>query len=715
MPNTKSFMLDFGIKVFLPSLAAAAFISLLLLHVFNAIFEETNALDDTYARRSATAAIQSLRENMEGLILDNAYWDDAVRNAYGNGNADWLKETWGAGDEEEVYDAAFVIDGAGKTIFASTREDPDNLRKISIEDYFGGDIRVVLASLPDSGTGFAKTSAILKRAGGLSVVAAAVIVPSTKGTPIPREKTSRLVFANTVSPTVLAHLSQQFVLDNLRLTEAGEALPVSIDILSPSAEKLAVLTWNTRSPGMILRANFSAIVRAVLFLFLLTVCVLVYCSWRGFRQAHESKAAAIAASMRDDLTGLANRRQLMVVLGEGLAARGSGQLSVVYADLDGFKEVNDAYGHEIGDQLLKAVAAGFRHLAAGADIIARLGGDEFAIIVSGADSAGLARQLARNMIAFLAEPMQFGGRVTSVSVSVGIVDHVGGQTAGDEILRRADAAMYAAKAAGRNRVHVYDASLEAKREERRAMARALRDAMENNKLAVVYQPIVNARTRQTAGVEALVRWGQHSPDIFVPIAEEFGLIEDLGRFVLVEACTQAARWPGIFVSVNVSPIQFLNPAFADIVEATLRATGLEPKRLEIEVTEGFAIDNTDRASAIIDRLHELGVSVALDDFGTGYSSIGHLRRFKFDKLKLDRSMVTDILVQPSALRLVQGTIAMADALGLRVTAEGIDDENQVSVLRLAGCSLFQGFLFSKPLEAGEVMAFVDPEMAAVAV
>ncbi len=201
----------------------------------------------------------------------------------------------------------------------------------------------------------------------------------------------------------------------------------------------------------------------------------------------------------------------------------------------------------------------------------------------------------------------------------------------------------------------------------------------------------------------------------MPIAEEFGLIEDLGRFVLVEACAQAAQWPGIFVSVNVSPIQFMNPAFADIVETTLRETGLASNRLEIEVTEGFVIDNTDRATAIIDRLHEIDVSVALDDFGIGYSSIGHLRRFKFDKLKLDRSMVADILRQPSALRLVQGTIAMADALGLRVTAEGIDDENQVSVLRLAGCSLFQGFLFSKPLVAHEVMAFLEPKANAVAV
>ena len=719
MLNTRSFVFDFGIRVFLPSLVAAAGISLLLLHVFNSIFNETNNLDDTYARRSATAAILSLRENMEALIQDNAYWDDAVRNAYGNGTPDWLKESWGAGDEREVYDAAFVVDADGKTTFASTHDDPDNLGKRTIQDYFSHDIDMLLASLPETGSGFAKTSAILKSASGLSVVAAAVVVPSSKGMPIPGGRPSRLVFASTIGPAVLARLSQQFVLDNLQLVEPGGASRVSVDIFSPSNGKLAALTWKTRSPGMILRNTFGDIVRAVLMMFLIIAGILVYFSWRGFKEAHESKAEAIAASMRDDLTGLANRRELMMVLAGRLAAAraGNGRLSVVYADLDGFKEVNDAYGHEIGDQLLKSVAAGFAYLARGADIVARLGGDEFAIIASGPDSAEQSRQLARNMIAFLAEPLQFGGRLASVSVSAGIVDLGSDETGGDEILRRADVAMYAAKAAGRNRIHIYDASLESKRDESRTIARELREAIDQNRLGVVYQPIVDARTRRTVGVEALVRWPHNSsrqctPDIFVPVAEEFGLIEDLGRFVLAEACRQASRWPGIFVSVNVSPIQFMNPAFADIVEAAMQATGLAANRLEIEVTEGFVIDNTDRAAAIIDRLHEMNVPVALDDFGTGYSSIGHLRRFKFDKLKLDRSMVADILRQPLALRLVQGTIAMADALGLRVTAEGIDDENQVSVLRLAGCNLFQGFLFSRPLEAHEVMAFLEPEAAA---
>jgi EAL domain-containing protein (putative c-di-GMP-specific phosphodiesterase class I) len=323
------------------------------------------------------------------------------------------------------------------------------------------------------------------------------------------------------------------------------------------------------------------------------------------------------------------------------------------------------------------------------------------------------------MITFLEEPMIFDGRIASVSVSVGIVDLESDDATVEEIIRRADVAMYAAKSDGRNRTHVYQKSLDFKRDENRKIALELRQHIEKGNLTVVYQPIVDARTRRTKGVEALVRWPtnaskRYSPDVFIPVAEEFGLIEDLGRFVMKEACRQSAMWSDIFVSVNVSPIQFMNPNFAELVAAILAETGLDAKRLELEVTEGFIIDNASRADTIINRLHDMNVRVALDDFGTGFSSIGHLRRFKFDKLKLDRSMVTDILHQPSALRLVQGTIAMADALGLTVVAEGIEHENQVSVLRLAGCNQFQGYLFSKPVEAGEITAFLQDGSIALA-
>ncbi len=722
MPENKSFVLEFALKVVLPTFAAAAGISMLLLYIFGGIFEESNALDRAYARRSIQSAILTLREGMESLVQDNASRDEAAENSYGAENAKWWRQNWAIGDAQSLYDAAFVVDGNGKTLFASLRNDPENTGRHLVEDYLGPEILDVLARLPQSGEAYGNTAATLKTVDGISVVGVGVIVPLAANREQATKQDLRLVLARTVDKEVLDTLSKQFTLEDLRYVDSGQKSATSIAIVAADGRVLATLAWADRSPGTKLRTRYQDVVGAAVSLFLLVVGVLVYISWRGFRQAHQSKSAAISASLRDDLTGLSNRRQLMNVLSErlGAARTNDDQLSVVYADLDGFKEVNDAYGHEIGDLLLKSAAAGFAYLAQGSDLVARLGGDEFAIIVSGPGSSEKSRVIAQSMIAFLTEPMVFGGRVASVSVSAGIVDLGAEEADVEEILRRADVAMYAAKSAGRNRVQIYNASLDSKRNESRAIARELRIAIDEQRLGVVYQPVVDARSRRIMGVEALVRWPKDSPrritpDVFVPVAEEFGLIEDLGHFVLVEACRQAARWPEIFVAVNVSPIQFMNPGFAETVEKILAATGLDARRLEVEVTEGFVIDNSDRATAIINKLHDMRVSVALDDFGTGYSSIGHLRRFKFDKLKLDRSMVSDILRQPSALRLVQGTIAMADALGLRVTAEGIEDENQVSVLRLAGCSQFQGFLFSKPVEAANIPAFLDQQVMAIAV
>jgi len=708
----------FALRLLIPTIVAASGIAALLLYIVNGIFSDTDRLDAEYAKRTAIAAAGSLRTSLDAVIQDNAWWDDAVTNTSGEINVEWLDNNWGSSSENAVYDAAFVLGTDRGTLYASKM---GKRLTTTAQQYLGPGIDALLDKLPQDPTEFGKASAIFRTGDTLSVAAAATILPYTHDMKAPGGP-RRLVLVKAIDETMLGNLSRRFILERLTLSPEPGTNRQSLPVVGADGGIVAYLTWDGRSPGSILKGKYGSTVSIILSMFLFVICILIYASWRGVRDTHASQVEAIAASMRDDLTGLANRRELLAVLSECLekARHGKSGLSLVYADLDGFKEVNDSYGHEIGDLLLRSAAAGFAHLAEGSELVARLGGDEFAIIVAGDDSREKSRFIARSMIAFLAEPMVFGGRVASVSVSAGIVDLESDDADVEEIIRRADVAMYAAKAAGRNRLHVYDRTLDFKRDERRKIARALRGHIDQRNLKIVYQPIVDARTRRIQGVESLVRWPEgtprhYSPDDFIPVAEEFGLIEDLGYFVLSEACRQAARWPGIFVAVNVSPIQFMNPGFADLVEKTLAKTGLDPHRLEIEVTEGFIIDNAERANTIIGRLHEMRVGVALDDFGTGFSSIGHLRRFKFDKLKLDRSMVTDILHQPSALRLVQGTVAMADALGLAVVAEGIEDENQVSVLRLAGCSQFQGYLFSRPVEADNISRLLDQTNVAVAV
>ncbi|MCB1378537.1 MAG: bifunctional diguanylate cyclase/phosphodiesterase [Alphaproteobacteria bacterium] len=716
MPTRRSLFTEFAFRILVPSLVSAAGIWILLIYIVDGIFDEANRLDAAYAKRSASSAISLLKENLETVVQDNAVWDEATNNTRAVLSTRWLDNTWGVTTAGDSYNAIYVVDPAGHTLYAArdghrTSED--------VVKVMGSDIKSLLDNLPNDGVTFDKASGLVKIGQAIHAVVAGTIVPATSEmAPGPG---NRLVMTKVVDRDVLTGLSQRFVLDDMHITDGTAESSQSISLISPSGVRIATLAWSDRSPGKVVKSKFGNLVNIILTMFLFVIGILIHTSWKGFRDAHRSQAEAISASMRDDLTGLANRRQLMAVLTECLAearSKGTG-LSVVYADLDGFKEVNDSYGHEIGDLLLKSAAGGFAHLAQDAHLVARLGGDEFAILFIGPDSELRSRNLARNMIAFLSEPMHFEGRVASVSVSVGIVDMGDGDADVEEIIRRADVAMYAAKTAGRNRLHVYEKSLDFKRDENRSIARDLRQHIDRRALTVVYQPIVDARSRRILGVEALVRWPKdarvhYTPDKFIPVAEEFGLIEDLGYFVLTEACRQAAQWDSIFVAVNVSPIQFMNPGFAELVEKVLMKTGLEPSRLEVEVTEGFIIDSAERANSVINRLHDMRVGVALDDFGTGFSSIGHLRRFKFDKLKLDRSMVSDILRQPAALRLVQGTIAMADALGLIVVAEGIEDENQVSVLRLAGCSQFQGFLFSRPVDAGQIGGMLAPDANALA-
>lgn len=688
-------------------------IAYLLYVVINGLLIELGRSDDYFAKRAASALQAQLKDSFSGLVVDNTNWDDAANHTHGTPDEDWIRETWGHFTNGENYDAIVLFDTSAVVLTAyrggaqttTTAEDITGLENEELSAVFsrlGADHNVEVQ--------------VSSNNGAFQLTAIAPILMSN-GSEHPDGISRYIAFVRNLTPDVIDSKGVQLGLTGLSLQRRPEAGKSSIPVIEASDSIAGYWVWNKRNSAVEISARYGQIVWAILGSLVFVISILVNMSWKGFRDAHEIKALAVASALRDDLTGLPNRRRVIETLSEHLGKPYSSEneLSLIFADLDGFKEVNDAYGHEIGDQLLKSAAGGFEFIAGGRGMVSRLGGDEFCLVIAGENAGRDAREIARNMRRFLAEPIIFGGRVASVSVSVGIADRQATDVGLDaeEFLRRADTAMYSAKSGGRNAVHIYDPSLDSKREENRRVARELRAHLDANALGVVYQPIVNAGDRGIAGVEALLRWPKNAarnvtPDVFIPVAEEFGMIEEVGYFVLLEACRQATQWPDIFMSVNVSPLQFMNPSFADTVERVLRNTGLEPQRLEIEVTEGLIIDNTDRVAGILERLHRAGVSVALDDFGTGFSSIGQLRRFRFDKLKLDRSMVQDILQQPSALRLIQGTIAMADALGLRVTAEGIEDENQVSVLRLAGCSQFQGYLFSKPVEAWAITSLLQP-------
>jgi diguanylate cyclase (GGDEF)-like protein len=374
----------------------------------------------------------------------------------------------------------------------------------------------------------------------------------------------------------------------------------------------------------------------------------------------------------------------------------------MYIDLDGFKNVNDTYGHETGDKLICAIAAGFLGIAGEQGTLARLGGDEFAVLIAGGNSAKTAMAVAGEMLVFVNRPFNIDGRIALVGASIGIVLADGAEELeASEIMRRADVAMYTSKDQGRNRCCLFDKELDTQRINDIIIANELREHVRQGKIEVAYQPIVDSRTRTVIGVEALARWPkadsrQLPPEKFIPIAEEQGVINALGESVLAIACRDAAQWQDIRVSINVSPVQLNNPDFVRDVQRIAAQCGLPLKRLELELTESFLIHNPGRAKAVIDELRTCGISVSLDDFGTGFSSVGYLRQFAFDKVKLDRSLTNSIARDAATQRVVQGTVLIATGLSLEITAEGIESEEEAQLLRLSGCNLLQGYYFGRP-------------------
>ena len=410
----------------------------------------------------------------------------------------------------------------------------------------------------------------------------------------------------------------------------------------------------------------------------------------------------------DALTDLPNRALFHERLRQELAqATPQRQLAVLYIDIDEFKSVNDSLGHMIGDELLKSVASRLGACIEGSDFVARLGGDEFAIVKTAVRNPDDVAELATHVLETIRAPYDcLGNQVTSdASVGVAIAPQHGTEL--DQILKNADMAMYAAKSAGRRTWRFFEPSMDAHIQARRQLETDLRKAIAEQGLEVYYQPSLNLQSGRITGCEALVRWrhperGMISPAEFIPIAEETGLINEIGEWVLTKACTEAAGWPvAINIAVNVSPIQFRSGTLALKIVAALAASGLPADRLELEITEAVLIRDDDAALEILHQLRAIGVKIALDDFGTGYSSLSYLQRFPFDKIKIDRCFVND-LAEAGGASIVQAVVNIAAARRMTTTAEGVETARQQELLRGLGCTEMQGYLFSAPKPAEEV-------------
>ena len=406
----------------------------------------------------------------------------------------------------------------------------------------------------------------------------------------------------------------------------------------------------------------------------------------------------------DALTGLPNRLLFRERLNESLRDDAARQqlTAVLCLDVDHFKNVNDGLGHQVGDELLRALAARLRKTLREEDTLARLGGDEFAVVLPAVRRPDDAYQAALRLIDVMETPFQIDGHLLSAGLSVGMalapIDHL----AADQLLRYADMALYEAKRNGRHRLESFRSELDDAARKRRVIENDLREAIANGQLRLYYQPITDRDQSRITGYEALMRWEhpQHGlvmPLDFIPIAEETGLIHPLGSLALHDACHEAAKWPDKqSVAVNLSPVQFRNGNLVAVVEAALVASGLEANRLELEVTESVLLENTDANIDLLKRLKALGVRIALDDFGTGYSSLSYLRSFPFDKIKIDKSFTRDMHESREAMAIIRAIIGMSRSLEIQATAEGVETEGQYEYLMAEGCNQFQGYFFGVP-------------------
>jgi len=443
----------------------------------------------------------------------------------------------------------------------------------------------------------------------------------------------------------------------------------------------------------------------------------------GVVTTHEDITDQLAAEARmahmathDALTDLPNRGLFREELETALKGLEKGkQPALLAVNIDHFKAVNDSEGHAVGDKVLRKIAERLSETVGSSGIVARLGGDEFTVLMPSVGVPHEAADLARAIVKVIGEPIVFGRKSIKLSTSIGIAVAPGDGRTTDAIMNNADLALLRAKSEGRGTYHFFEAGMDATLQRRRALETGLRDALANNGLSVVFQPIVSLETNAIVAAEALMRWdhptlGPISPVEFIPIAEETGIIHAIGGWILDAAAKAAAQWPShVRVAVNLSPIQFKGPDLIATIEAALGAANLDAGRLELEITESLLLENSQSNLDMLLAVRRLGVRVAMDDFGTGYSSLSYLRAFPFDKIKIDRSFMADVATKADSRAILGAMISLGNNLGMTTVAEGVETTEQLAVVRAEGCAQVQGYFFSPPVDGAAMLAMLDGE------
>ncbi|SFF52084.1 periplasmic sensor diguanylate cyclase/phosphodiesterase [Aureimonas phyllosphaerae] len=668
-----------------------------------------------------------------------AWWDDAVRKVAMDYDAEFTASNFGLFlTETYQQDEVYIVDGMNRPVYthrrdASETEAPSpaevSSRLARLKPVLDGvrrGERSFSSRRPDL---FLDRQAAYQKLGGVrttanwfsavmmiddqpSIVTAITIGPNVDMSLV-MDRPYLLVSIVRITPEVLEQVGRSLLISDLRLTpEIGEGpLTASEPFVTDEGHTAGYLTWKTAAPGqpilsvILPLAAILSIIGGVMAGRMLTRIEVA----TDALAVREEKARHDAR--HDDLSSLPNRSAFHDEAGHRVedALASSGRLRIGYIDIDRFKDINDTLGHHKGDILIREFGARLRRTLPQDIFLARIGGDEFAMVESG--HAVERNDIGALIAEALATPLQVEDLAVTITSSVGMASLPQHGTTLDDLTRHADIALYEAKRQGRNRAVTFDGSMAKDLSERHRIETSLREAIRTESLELYYQPLVDARTGRIEEAEALLRWhhpelGTVPPSVFVPIAEEGGLMPELGDFVLRRAVRQARDWPDLSIAINLSPLQFRHRNLTDTLLTLTDADGVDPRRIILEVTESLLLNVNTQTADTLKRLRRAGFRIALDDFGTGYSSLRYLLDLSFDLIKIDRSFVSGTSQQMAAHTIVAAIVEMGHALGSRIVAEGVETEEERRTMAALGCDLLQGYLFAKPLPAPGLAGFV---------
>jgi diguanylate cyclase (GGDEF)-like protein len=700
---------------------------------------ETNSLALQRQRETLEHALEQHGRAIARELKAQTVWNDGYRRALA-ADTTWLHSFFGEYLSDLFgYDGIYVLSPDGVPVYGFAHDEdvtPESFKAIEprIKDLIAAvrhpdtaspkyDVATTPVAL-NSGPVIQHHSVADTRAidGVPATVVVSTIVPDHSTDKRPHAPYPLLVAVENIDASFLKQLGENFEFENLRWIKNRPDSRQSTETVSGvDGSKVGTLAWREAKPGwQFMRSVSGGFALALALIAALTALLL---RW-GRHQAREivkSEADARKAARTDTLTGLPNRVAIKEALSPmiGAAQKRGMTLGFLCIDIDRFKDINNDFGNRVGDELLVAVSQRLRAAAGSEAVLCRLSGDDFVALVPDYGAAATA-ELATDIVTAMAEPFQLndGTRIV-ISGSVGHATAPGDGETGDDLVRRAELALGTAKVGGGGRAVAFAREMDDELYHRRAVESALRAAVAAGNIDVVYQPQMSPDGMRVVGVEALARWtdarlGPITPDVFIPIAEETGLISRIGEIVLHRALADARAWPGITVAVNVSGAQIHHGDIVSVVADALREAAFPPRNLEIEVTESVLLADERRADEQIKGLQRLGVKVALDDFGSGYSSLLYLRKFGFDKLKIDRSFIQEIGTSKGGSVILGSIIRLGIDLKMTITAEGIETPEQHGWLAESGCHLLQGYLFSHPLSAAEISAFIAAHQQAAA-